>query len=140
MHGVVTELFSGSFSLTFGQLVRADGDKAEADIRRLLFRGARFRRNSTVAVAAPETRPHLLEGVEVKIYGYKAKSFLDSRAAPGLLLEKPCNDLNLGVDSHPAGLTMLHGKRARAIGTSVSCDHPRATMDCYVMEGHLLML
>lgn len=49
-YDVVSGLANASSSLTFGQLIRGDGDQAKTDIRRLLTRGASLRRNVTAAV------------------------------------------------------------------------------------------
>lgn len=56
-YGVLAELANASSSLAFGQLVHDDGNKAKANIRRLLSRGARVRTGSTTLVTAPKTRP-----------------------------------------------------------------------------------
>lgn len=154
MYDVVAELANASSNLTFGQLVRGDGDEAKADIprllsrgsrveakadiRRLLSRGSRVCRSSTAAVAAAKTRSRRLKVVETKVYGYETKALLDSGAGPSLISEKVFDKLNLEVDRNPVGLTMADGQRARLIRAfrevSVSFNHLLLTMDFYVME------
>lgn len=78
----VTELVNAISSLTSGQLTRGDGDKATADIWRLLARGTRARRSSTAAVAAPENCSRRLKVFYNKVYRYMTKALLDSGAVP----------------------------------------------------------
>lgn len=52
----MTELASATFSRGFGQIFRGDGDKARADNRRLLVRGAESNKRFAAAVATSKTR------------------------------------------------------------------------------------
>lgn len=74
MYDTLTELAIASSCLTFGQLIQGDGDKAKADNRRFLYRGARARRSTTAAVGAGRLASVVSELSRLK--------FLDTKREP----------------------------------------------------------
>lgn len=137
-YDVVSELANASTNLTFGQLIRGDGEKAKSDIRRLLSGGAKLRRNVTAAVSAPKIRPRRLKVVKIKVYGMDSEALMDSGAVPNLISERLCNILSLPFDRRSVGLTVADGQRASSAETisdiPVSIDSLHISMDFYVME------
>lgn len=85
MYDVVIKLANASSSLSFEKLVREDGDKAKADIRRLLSCGARVRRSTAAAVATPKTSFRQLRAARIKIHGYETRALSDSGPVPILI-------------------------------------------------------
>lgn len=96
---------NASTSLTFGQLIRGDGEKAKSEIRRLLTRGARVRRNVTDAVpgSSPNLRPRRLKVVKIKIFGLDTEALLDSGAVFNLISSKLCKKLSVDFIKNPLG-------------------------------------
>lgn len=98
MFDVVTELASARHSLTFGLVVRGDGDKTKAHIRPSLSCGAEARGSSSAPAAALRTCSCRLRTDQIKICGYETKALLDCWAVFYLLSEKLCSELNLEAD------------------------------------------
>lgn len=103
VYGTVTELAIANFCLTFGQLVRGDGNKVKIDIRRSLSRGAGARGISTAAAAAPKTWPRFFRAARTTAYGYETKAILETEAISILISRKFCDELNLKAEGHFAG-------------------------------------
>ena len=139
-YDVVSELANASTGLTFGQLIRGDGEKAKSEIRRLLTRGTRVRRNVAAAVPGSSltVRPRRLKVVQIKTFGTDAEALLDSGAVPNLISEKLCKKLSVDFNKKHIGLTVADGQRAHSIGTitdvPISFDDLHISMDFYVMK------
>ena len=138
-YNVISELANANTGLTFGQLIRGDGEKAKSDIKRLLARGARVRRNVTAAVStSSNVRPRRLKVVQIRAHGLPSEALLDSGAVPNLISEKFCKKLNLTFEQKSVGLTVADGQRARSIGLvselPISFEDLHISMDFHVME------
>ena len=139
-YDVISELANASTGLTFGQLIRGDGEKAKSEIRRLLTRGTRVRRNVAAAVPGSSltVRPRRLKVVQIKTFGTDAEALLDSGAVPNLISEKLCKKLSVDFNKKHIGLTVADGQRAHSIGTitdvPISFDDLHISMDFYVMK------
>lgn len=107
IYNVVTKLANASSSLTFGQLARGDGEKAEADILRSISRGAKARKSPAAAITASKTFPRRISAAQIKFYGQKTKALSNSGAVPSLVSAKLCSKVNLEADRRPFGLIRL---------------------------------
>lgn len=65
-YDVLSELAKANSNLTFGEMIRGDGDKAKTDCRGLLSRGATVPSSITAATATPKTRPVASRSFQLK--------------------------------------------------------------------------
>lgn len=97
-YDVVSELVSASSSTHFSHLIRGGVNKGETNIRRILSRGARVRRNVAAAETAPGKRPCRLKVVSTKAYGSEAEALLHFGAVLNPISENLYNKLDLGAE------------------------------------------
>lgn len=98
-YNVFSELANANTGLKFGQLIRGEVDKAQANVKRLLIRGARIRCNAVAAVpTVPNIRPRRLKVVQIEVHRLPTETLLDSGTVADLMSEKLCKKLNLSFE------------------------------------------
>ena len=111
-HDVVSSLANAPSGLTFGQLIRKDGDEAKKKIRRL------FTSRPTCPVAASiGTLPKRLKVVSVQVYGIQMRALLDSGAIPNIMNASVASKLSLSPKPTSTNITVANGQKTTWLGS-----------------------
>ena len=107
-YDVTSELANAPTGMTFGQLIRGDGDDAKKEIRRMFSKNVKTRR----VVAAPVSKqPRSLKIIAVQVYGTLVEALLDSGAVPNLISARLCEEIVISYEYNPKKITVADGVR-----------------------------
>ena len=111
-YDVVSSLANAPSGLTFGQLIRGDGDEAKKEIRRLFT--SRPRRPVAASIG---TLPKRLKVVAVQVYGTQMTALLDSGAIPNVMNASVASKLSLSPKPTSTKITVANGQKTTCLGS-----------------------
>ena len=109
---MVSSLANAPDGLTFGQLIRGDGEEAKKEICRLF--NSRPRR---LVAASIGTLPKRLKVVAVQVYGTQMRALLESGSIPNVMNASVASKLSLSPKPTSTKITVANGQKTTCLGS-----------------------
>ena len=109
---MVSSLTDAPSGLTFGQLIRRDGEEAKKEIRRLF--NSRLRRPVAASIG---TLPKRLKVVSVQVYGTQMRALLNSGAIYNFMNATMASRLSLSLKPTSTKITVANEQKTTCMGS-----------------------
>lgn len=115
-YDVVRELANAATNISFGQLLRGDGEPAKKELSRIFTKRRPSRRTLVTQISDP-TQRRVRKVVSLKVYDAKAWSLLDSGAVSKIMSTDLMKSLALSPTKTSKGITVANGLNGPTYGS-----------------------